>query len=194
VNLQLGMAHVSDLLSDLGGSYVLSIASYNAGQGRINQWISTYGDPRSTNADMVDWIERIPFNETRNYVQRVLENTQIYRNVLAGREAPLAITADLKRGAYTAVASAQAQFSSSPVPAAVVPGTSAVVTPAQPSPAPADAQLVSVISSKPVYDDEEEAKPAKKKATSKKKKRSSVTASNSKKCKGSSSRKCRKAG
>jgi soluble lytic murein transglycosylase len=190
VNMQLGMAHVSDLLSGLGGSYVLSIASYNAGQGRINQWVSTYGDPRSTNADMIDWIERIPFNETRNYVQRVLENTQIYRNVLAGREAPLGIAADLKRGAYTAVASA-AQFSSSPAPATTAPGTSPVVTPA---PAPADAQMVSVISSKPVYDDEEETKPAKsksKKATSKKKKRT-LTASNSKKCKGTSSKNCRK--
>ena len=91
VNVQLGMAHVSDLLKSFGGSYVLSIASYNAGAGRANQWMSTYGDPRSTNADVVDWIERIPFNETRNYVQRVLENTQVYRNILAGRDTPLVI-------------------------------------------------------------------------------------------------------
>lgn len=196
VNMQLGMAHVSDLLSDLGGSYVMSIASYNAGQGRINRWVSTYGDPRSTNADMIDWIERIPFNETRNYVQRVLENTQIYRNVLAGREAPLGIAADLKRGAYTAVASAQAQFSSSPAPAAT-PGTSPVVAAAPLAPVPTDAQLVSVISSKPVYDDEEEVAPKttkKKKASTKKKKRGSATASNTKKCKGTSTKNCRKRG
>ncbi|NOT41722.1 MAG: lytic transglycosylase domain-containing protein [Alphaproteobacteria bacterium] len=172
VNMQLGMAHVSDLLSDLGGSYVLSIASYNAGQGRINQWVSTYGDPRATNADMIDWIERIPFSETRNYVQRVIENTQIYRNVLAGRDVPLVIHSDLKRGAYTAVASASAQFSSSPAPAAT-PAVSPVQTPAT-TPVATGAQFASVVSSKPVYDDEEEAAPVKKKtkkATSKKKKK-----------------------
>ena len=212
VNLQLGMAHVSDLLEDFGGSYVLSIASYNAGQGRINQWISTYGDPRAANADMIDWIERIPFNETRNYVQRVLENTQIYRNVLAGRDVPLAIAGDLKRGTYTELASAaaQAQFSSSPAPAtapaapvpaatavAATPGTSPVVTSTPGAPAPADAQFASVVSSKPVYDDpEDEVTPAKKsskKATTKTKKKSSATASNSRKCaKGTAGRSCRK--
>lgn len=172
VNMQLGMAHVSDLLSDLGGSYILAIASYNAGQGRINQWVATYGDPRSTNADAIDWIERIPFSETRNYVQRVIENTQIYRNVLAGRDVPLVIASDLKRGGYTAVASAVPQFSSSPAPAATpVPGISPVQTPA---PTATDAQAVTVVSSKPVYDDEDEAAPVKKttkKATSKKKKK-----------------------
>lgn len=170
LNMQLGMAHVSDLLSDLGGSYILTIASYNAGQGRINQWISTYGDPRSTNADPIDWIERIPFSETRNYVQRVLENTQIYRNVLAGRDVPLVIAADLKRGGYTAMASVQPQFSSAPA-AAAIPGMSPVQTPA---PTATDAQAVTVVSSKPVYDDEDEVAPVKKstkKATSKKKKK-----------------------
>ncbi len=199
VNMQLGMAHVSDLLSDLGGSYVLAIASYNAGQGRINQWVSTYGDPRSTNADMIDWIERIPFSETRNYVQRVLENTQIYRNVLAGRDVPLMIATDLKRGAYTAVAAATPQFSSSPAPAATpaadaaVPAVSPVQVPAATD--PAGPQVAAIVSSKPVYDDEEDATPVKKstkKATSKKKKRSSATASNAKKCKsGSTSKRCR---
>ena len=76
--MQLGMAHVSDLLQSFSGSYVLAIASYNAGAGRINQWIGQYGDPRTTPDGMVDWIERIPFNETRNYVQRVLENAVVY--------------------------------------------------------------------------------------------------------------------
>jgi soluble lytic murein transglycosylase len=121
---------------------------------------------------MIDWIERIPFSETRNYVQRVLENTQIYRNVLAGRDVPLAIASDLKRGAYTAVASAVPQFSSSPAPAASpIPGMSPVQTPA---PTATDAQAVTVVSSKPVYDDEDEAEPVKKttkKATTKKKKK-----------------------
>lgn len=176
VNMQLGMAHVSDLLSDLGGSYILSIASYNAGQGRINQWIATYGDPRSTHADAIDWIERIPFSETRNYVQRVIENTQIYRNVLAGRDVPLAIASDLKRGGYTAVASAVPQFSSSPAPATTpMPAPAPGISPVQiPAPTVTDAQAVTVVASKPVYDDEDEAAPVKKtakKATSKKKKK-----------------------
>jgi soluble lytic murein transglycosylase len=199
VNLQLGMAHVSDLLSSFAGSYVLSIASYNAGAGRANQWISRYGDPRDANADVVDWIERIPFNETRNYVQRVLENTQVYRNILAGRDAPLTITQDLKRGGYSAVASTVPQFSSSPEPAQTPPpaGLAQPAAPAETAPAgvspviaPTDAQFSSgVVASTPVYDDpvdEPVAKPAKKskkkKATSKKKTKkkrsSSATASN----------------
>lgn len=180
-NMQLGMAHVSDLLSSFGGSYVLSIASYNAGAGRANQWVSTYGDPRATNADVIDWIERIPFNETRNYVQRVLENTQVYRNILAGRDTPLTIAADLKRGGYTAVAAAEAQFSSSPAPALTPPAAPvAAASPTTPTPAAAPATpgaqfssnpAPTVIASTPVYDDPEdepEAKPAKK--SSKKKK------------------------
>ena len=187
LNLQLGMAHISDLLSDFAGSYVLSIASYNAGGGRINQWISTYGDPRSTSADIIDWIERIPFSETRNYVQRVMENTQVYRNILAGRDVPLGIAADLKRGAHTAFASNAAQFSSSPGAVAATPVTST-------SPAP---QFASVVSSSPVYDDDEPVakskKSTKKKASSKKKRRATSTASSSKKCK-STSRKCRNRG
>jgi soluble lytic murein transglycosylase len=188
-NLQLGMAHVSDLLSDFAGSYVLSIASYNAGGGRINQWVSTYGDPRTANADMVDWIERIPFSETRNYVMRVMENTQVYRNILAGRDVPLGILADLKRGAHTEVASADAQFSSTPGEA---PPASAPVAGATPPP-----QFASVVSSSPVYDDDETptAKPKKSssKKASKKKKRKSVSSKGKKKCK-SSSNNCRSRG
>ena len=191
------MAHVSDLLENFAGSYVLTIASYNAGAGRANQWISTYGDPRATNADVVDWIERIPFHETRNYVQRVLENTQVYRNILAGREVPLMIASDLKRGAYTAIASAEAQFSSSPAPATSA-APVADATAATPfTPPPAGAQFASVVSSTPVPDDPEPvAKPKKgKKAKVIKKKRrgSTATASNTlKKCKGTSTKNCRK--
>jgi soluble lytic murein transglycosylase len=179
VNVQLGMAHVSDLLESFGGSYVLSIASYNAGAGRANQWMSTYGDPRSTNADVVDWIERIPFNETRNYVQRVLENTQIYRNILAGRDTPVALHNDLKRGGYTAMAAASAQFSSSPAPTqspVATPVAADATAPAvttMPAAAPG-AQFSStpaptIISSTPVYDDPEDEPVAKPKKKSKKK-------------------------
>jgi soluble lytic murein transglycosylase len=162
-NMQIGMAHFADLLQSFAGSYVLAIASYNAGAGRINQWMTQYGDPRASSDDMVDWIERIPFNETRNYVQRVLENTQVYRNILAGRDVQIALGSDLRRGAYTAVASASAQFSSSPDAAAVTPIASAAAAEpvaaapmAPPSPtnaADAQPQFASVLSSTPVADD-----------------------------------------
>lgn len=204
-NLQLGMAHISDLLNDFGGSYVLSIASYNAGPGRINQWISTYGDPRNSTADVIDWVERIPFSETRNYVQRVLENAQIYRNIIAGRDTQLAINTDLKRGVYTAMASAPAQFSSTAAAAATTTPTPAATTTAT-APSAADAQFASapvtptplVISSTPVPDDEDEVAPAKKPkkgvVSKKKRKGNTVVASNSsKRCKsGTTSKNCRK--
>jgi soluble lytic murein transglycosylase len=167
-NLQLGMAHVSDLLSDFAGSYILSIAAYNAGGGRSNQWIGTYGDPRNTSADALDWIERIPFSETRNYVQRVLENTQVYRAVLAGRAAPISVMNDLRRGGFTEVAANAAQFSStatssSPPAAAAAAAAVAAATAAAPQP-----QAKSVVSSSPVYDDDEVvAKPTKKKTATK---------------------------
>ncbi len=82
-NLTLGSAHLGDLIDRFDGSYILTIASYNAGAHRARQWIQDYGDPRLPSVDAIDWIEKIPFNETRNYVQRVLENTQIYRTYLA---------------------------------------------------------------------------------------------------------------
>jgi soluble lytic murein transglycosylase len=94
-NIQLGMVEYSGNLANWGGSLVLSIAAYNAGPGNVKRWLAANGDPRSPATDPVDWIEEIPFNETRNYVQRVLENAQIYRNRLAGRDTPLKIMADL---------------------------------------------------------------------------------------------------
>lgn len=96
-NMQLGQAHLADFIAEWGGSYVLAAASYNAGDGNVRKWIGTYGDPRSLNVDPVDWIELIPFGETRNYVQRVLENTSVYRNRLAGSDQKLGILADLYR-------------------------------------------------------------------------------------------------
>jgi soluble lytic murein transglycosylase len=57
----------------------MTFAGYNAGRGRVQQWVKQYGDPRDPNVDAVDWVERIPFAETRNYVQRVMENLQVYR-------------------------------------------------------------------------------------------------------------------
>jgi soluble lytic murein transglycosylase len=96
-NMQLGMAELSGYLNDWGGSYVLAAAAYNAGAGNVHKWIAQFGDPRDARTDPVDWIEQIPFNETRNYVQRVIENTEVYRNRLAGRDLPLRILTDIYR-------------------------------------------------------------------------------------------------
>lgn len=97
-NLALGRAYLNDLLSDFSGSYVLAIAAYNAGPARVKNWISLYGDPRSAGVNVIDWIESIPYTETRNYVQRVFENLQIYR--LRLRKAgftTFTLASDLKR-------------------------------------------------------------------------------------------------
>lgn len=99
-NMTLGSAFLETLLREWNGSYVLTIASYNAGPGRAREWIEDWGDPRRSDADVVDWVELIPFSETRNYVQRVLENVQVYRHRLAGQPTPIQIEQDLRRGSY----------------------------------------------------------------------------------------------
>lgn len=83
-NIKLGVHYLEKLLSNNKGSYILTAASYNAGEHNVKKWIKRFGDPRSMNnvEDVVDWIELIPFYETRNYVQRILESTQIYRGIL----------------------------------------------------------------------------------------------------------------
>jgi soluble lytic murein transglycosylase len=78
-NTQIGAAEVAALLKEYRGSYIMTFAAYNAGGGRVQQWVAQHGDPRDPKVDAVDWIERIPFAETRNYVQRVMENLQVYR-------------------------------------------------------------------------------------------------------------------
>jgi soluble lytic murein transglycosylase len=78
-NTQMGAAEVSALLKEYRGSYVMAFAGYNAGSGRVRDWVAQHGDPRDPKVDAVDWVERIPFAETRNYVQRVMENLQVYR-------------------------------------------------------------------------------------------------------------------
>ena len=82
-NMRLGTAYLREVLDRFGGAAPLAVAAYNAGPGRVNQWLAENGDPRGSSRDsaasMLDWIELIPFNETRNYVQRVLENTAIYQ-------------------------------------------------------------------------------------------------------------------
>ncbi|MBV9991413.1 MAG: lytic transglycosylase domain-containing protein [Alphaproteobacteria bacterium] len=94
-NMQLGMTEFGGNLNDWSGSLVIAAAAYNAGPSNARKWLNNNGDPRSPASDPIDWIELIPFNETRNYVMRVLENTQIYRNRIAGRDQPLRIMADL---------------------------------------------------------------------------------------------------
>lgn len=79
-NAQLGAAHLGILLGEYRGAYILTFAAYNAGGGRVKQWIDAYGDPRKAMVDPIDWIERIPITETRNYVQRVMENFIVYRS------------------------------------------------------------------------------------------------------------------
>jgi soluble lytic murein transglycosylase len=94
-NTQMGAAEIADLVNDYNGNYVLAFVAYNAGRGRVKQWVERFGDPRDPKVDAVDWAERIPFSETRNYVQRVMENLQIYR-ARFGQGARLTIEADLR--------------------------------------------------------------------------------------------------
>lgn len=96
-NVRLGAAHLADLVADNNGSYVLTLVGYNAGPRRAREWVADYGDPRGGQVDPIDWVESIPFQETRQYVQKVLQNTHVYRSRLAP-ETVRPMTADLKRG------------------------------------------------------------------------------------------------
>jgi soluble lytic murein transglycosylase len=96
-NVQMGAAEIGDVIKDYRGSYIMAFAAYNAGRGRVRDWVARFGDPRDPKVDPIDWVERIPFSETRNYVQRVMENLQVYR-VRFGGSPRLLIEADLRRG------------------------------------------------------------------------------------------------
>ena len=102
-NVRLGSTYLQKMANDFGGSYVMAAASYNAGPNHMPDWTSTCGDPRTASGDPIDFIECIPFSETRNYVMRALETTQVYRARLNGGHGPLTLAQDLKRGAYTPV-------------------------------------------------------------------------------------------
>jgi soluble lytic murein transglycosylase len=97
-NAALGAAELGGLIEDYRGSYIMTFAAYNAGRGSVKKWIERYGDPRDPKVDAVDWVELIPFSETRNYVQRIMENLQVYRARFGGGTR-LQIEADLHRGA-----------------------------------------------------------------------------------------------
>jgi soluble lytic murein transglycosylase len=96
-NAQLGSAELGNDLEFFRGSYILAFVAYNAGRGRARDWIAQYGDPRDPKVDPIDWIERIPISETRYYVQRVLENMQVYR-ARFDNGSRLLIDADMRRG------------------------------------------------------------------------------------------------
>jgi len=85
-NATLGSAFLGEQLDRFNGSYVLTFAGYNAGPNRATQWVAKYGDPRGKDVDaVVDWIERIPYTETRSYVQRVMENYEVYKMRISGK-------------------------------------------------------------------------------------------------------------
>jgi soluble lytic murein transglycosylase len=96
-NAALGAAELGGLIEDYRGSYIMTFAAYNAGRGSVKKWVDRYGDPRDPKVDAVDWVELIPFSETRNYVQRIIENLQVYRARFGGGTR-LQIEADLHRG------------------------------------------------------------------------------------------------
>ena len=96
-NIMLGSAYFQRMLDYYGGSYPLAVAAYNAGPGNVNKWIAANGDPRIGGADMLRWIEQIPIFETRNYVQRVLENAVVYEAMNPERAKFRGTTAVLSR-------------------------------------------------------------------------------------------------
>lgn len=100
-NMRLGSIYLGDMINRFGGSYIMAAAAYNAGPGRPPQWVALCGDPRGASTDPLDFIECIPFSETRNYVMRTIETTMVYRARLNGGVTPLTLSNELKRGGYS---------------------------------------------------------------------------------------------
>jgi len=96
-NVRLGRAYLRSMLDAFDSSYLLSIGAYNAGPNAVKRWIRTFGDPREKGVDPIDWIEMIPYEETRTYVQRVLGNLQVYRNRLGPGQVAMTLDFDLRR-------------------------------------------------------------------------------------------------
>jgi soluble lytic murein transglycosylase len=96
-NVRLGRSYLKEMLATYKNSYILAIASYNAGPHNVKKWIRRNGDPRRGGIDPIDWIELIPFNETRNYVQRVLGNLQVFRHRLQPGKVAVTLKRDLQR-------------------------------------------------------------------------------------------------
>lgn len=95
-NVSMGAAYLAEMAEEFGPSIALIASGYNAGPGRPRRWIGEFGDPRSPDVDVVDWVETIPFAETRTYVMRVAEGVVIYRAKLKGAVGPVRITQELK--------------------------------------------------------------------------------------------------
>ncbi len=95
-NAKLGSAYLAQLIDQFGPALTLVAAGYNAGPNRATQWLAQLGDPRASGIDPVDWIETVPFTETRDYIMRVSESYEIYRSKLAGKSLPIRLTAELK--------------------------------------------------------------------------------------------------
>ncbi|MGY4601988.1 soluble lytic murein transglycosylase [Bradyrhizobium sp. USDA 4474] len=109
-NTQMGAAELSALLSEYRGNQIMTFAGYNAGRGRVREWVQAHGDPRDPRVDPVDWVERIPLSETRNYVQRVMENVLVYRarfegsGMVAGKSDQRVVTHEISATAPVAAA------------------------------------------------------------------------------------------
>ncbi len=117
-NVMMASAYIADRMDEVAGSYILTLTGYNAGPGRTRQWIREIADPRDPKNDAIDWIMRIPFEETREYVQKVLANIQIYRARLGQEATALRLTADLQRALGK-----QSQRAAAPAPQAPAPTT-----------------------------------------------------------------------
>jgi len=101
-NMRIGSRYLGQMTNNFGGSYVMAAAGYNAGPGRPVQWIGFCGDPRDPNNDPLDFLECIPFAETRNYVMNVMSNVQVYRARLNKGQAPITLSSDVRRGVVPA--------------------------------------------------------------------------------------------
>jgi soluble lytic murein transglycosylase len=95
-NVRIGTGYLAELIDQFGPSVALVAAGYNAGPGRPKRWIGLFGDPRDPNVDVIDWVEMIPFTETRTYVMRVTESLIIYRAKLRGSVGPVDVTGELR--------------------------------------------------------------------------------------------------
>ncbi len=95
-NVRMGAGYLAKMVEEFGPSIALVASGYNAGPGRPRRWIADFGDPRQADTDIVDWVETIPFSETRTYVMRVVEGVVIYRAKLKGAVGPVRISAELR--------------------------------------------------------------------------------------------------
>lgn len=112
--LKLGTAHIGDLIQNYHGSLILTLVAYNAGPRRVREWIKAYGDPRLQEINVIDWVEHIPFGETRNYVKKIMASLQVYRSYLSSTPKPHQIMIDLKRGSKRAAKTKIEQASNRP--------------------------------------------------------------------------------